>query len=79
MPQRISYKICLLTMFKCLKGLTIADLSDLCIGTGVAVGSSGLRFIVQGDLVVPGHKTDGVQPFEAVSGGWSEMFKQIAD
>ena len=41
-PQRISYKICLL-MFKCLKGLAPAYLSDLCVGTAAVVGRSGLR------------------------------------
>ena len=41
-PQRISYKICLL-MFKCLKGLAPAYLSDLCVGTAAVVGHSGLR------------------------------------
>ena len=41
-PQRISYKICLL-MFKCLKGLTPAYLSDLCVGTAAVMGRSGLR------------------------------------
>ena len=33
-PQRISYKICLL-MFKCLKDLAPAYLTDLCVGTAL--------------------------------------------
>ena len=52
-PQRISYKICLL-MFKCLKGLAPAYLSDLCVGTAAVVDRFGLRSAARGDLVVPG-------------------------
>ena len=55
-PQRISYKICLL-VFKCLKGLAHANLSDLCVGTAVVAGRTGLRSADRGDLVVPGHRT----------------------
>ena len=53
--QCISYKICLL-MFKCLKGLAPAYLSDLCVGTAAVPGRSGLRSAVRGDLVV--HRTE---------------------
>ena len=59
-PQRISYKICLL-MFKCLKGLAPAYLSDLCVGTAAVVGRSGLRSAARGDLVVPDTGQSGVQ------------------
>ena len=50
-PQRISYKICLL-MFKCLKGLAPAYLSDHCVGTAAVVGRCELRSAARGDLVV---------------------------
>ena len=56
-PQRISYKICLL-MFKCLKGLAPAYLSDLCVGSAAVVGRAGLRSAARSDLVVPGHRTE---------------------
>ena len=75
-PQRISYKICLL-MFKCLKGLAPAYLSDLCVGTAAVVGHSGLRSAARGDLVVPGGTQDRVG-FKVFCCGWSEMLEQIA-
>ena len=53
----ISYKICLF-MFKCLKGLAPAYLSDHCVGTAAVPCHSGLRSAVRGDLVVPGHGTE---------------------
>ena len=59
-PQRISYKICLL-LFKCLKGLAPAYLSDLCAGTAVVVDRSGLRSAARGDLVVRDTGQSGVQ------------------
>ena len=57
-PQHIPYKICLL-MFKCLKGLAPAYLSDLCVGTAAVPGRSGLRSAVRGDLAVPGARDTG--------------------
>ena len=66
-PQRISYKICLL-MFKCLKGLAPAYLSDLCVGTAAVLGRSGLRSAARGDLVVPGHRTEWGSRSFAVAG-----------
>ena len=73
-PQRISYKICLL-IFKCLKGLAPAYLSDLCVGTAAVPGPSGLRSTVQGDLVVPGHRTEGGSRSFAVAGPkcWNKL------
>ena len=59
-PQRISYKICLL-MFKCLKGLTPAYLSDLCVGTAAVVGRSGLRSAVEVILLCRDIGQSGVQ------------------
>ena len=53
-----SYKICLHIIFKSLKGLASAYLADLCVSTTVVPGRSGLRSAVQGDLVVPGHRTE---------------------
>ena len=73
-PQRISYKICLL-MFKCLKGLAPAYLSDLCVGTAAVVGRSGLRSAARGDLVVPGHRTEWGSRSFAVAGPkcWNKL------
>ena len=63
-------------MFKCLKGLAPAYLSDLCVGTAAVVGRAGLRSAARGDLVVPGHRTEwGSRSFCC---GWSEMLEQIA-
>ena len=45
-------------MFKCLKGLAPAHLSDLCVGTAAVPGRSGLRSAARGDLVVLGHRTE---------------------
>ena len=75
-PQRISYKMCLL-MFKCLKGLAPAYLSDLCVGTAAVVGRSGLRSAAQGDLVVLGHRAEWGSRSFAVAGqiaGWTRRF-----
>ena len=73
-PERISYKICLL-MFKCLKGLAPAYLSDLCVGTAAVVGHSGLRSAARGDLVVPGHRTEWGSRSFAVAGPkcWNKL------
>ena len=72
--QHISYKICLL-MFKCLKGLVPAYLSDLCVGTAAVVGCSGLRSTARGDLVVPGHRTEWGSRSFAVAGAkcWNKL------
>ena len=66
-PQHISYKVDLL-MFKCLKGLAPAYLSDLCDVTATVPGRSDLRSAVQGDLVVPGHRTEWSSRSFAVAG-----------
>ena len=73
-PQRISYKICLL-MFKCLKGLAPAYLTDLCDGIAAVPGHSGLRSEVRGDLVVPGHRTEWGSRSFAVAGPkcWNKL------
>ena len=73
-PQRISYKICLL-MFKCLKGLAPAYLSDLCVGTAAVVGRAGLISAARGDLVVPGHRTEWGSRSFAVDGPrcWNKL------
>ena len=69
-PQHISHKIwiCLL-MFKCLKGLAPAYLSDLCVGTVVVPGCSSLRSAVRG---IQGHRTEWSSKPCAVA-GWSEV------
>ena len=55
-------------MFKCLKGLAPAYLSDLCVGSSAVPGRSGLRSAVRGDLVVPGHRTEWGSRYFAVAG-----------
>ena len=55
-------------MFKCLKGLAPAYLSDLCVGTVAVMGRSGLRYAARGDLVVPGHRTEWGSRSVAVAG-----------
>ena len=67
-------KICLL-MFKCLKGLAPAYLTDLCVGTTAVPGHSDLGSAVRGDLVVPGLRTEwGLRSF-AVAG--SKYWKKL--
>ena len=79
-PQRISYKICLL-MFKCLKGLAPANLSDLCVGTAAIVGHAGLRSAARGERVVPGHRTEWGSRFFAVAGPkcWNKLPVRLRD
>ena len=72
--QCISNKICWL-MFKCLKGLAPAYLSDLCVGTTAVPGRSGLRAVVRGDLFVPGHRREWGSRSFAVTGSkrWNKL------
>ena len=79
-PQHISYKICLL-MFKCLKGLAPAYLTDLCVGTAAVPGRSDLRFAVRVDLVVPGHRTEWDSRSFAMAGPkcWNKLPVGLGD
>ena len=68
-------------MFKCLKGLVPAYLSDICIGTAAVVGRSGLRSVARGDLVVLGQARVGVQDLllwlvrnVGTNCGWTQRF-----
>ena len=62
-------------MFKCLKGLAPAYLSDLCVGTAAVVGRSCLISAARGDLVVPGHRTEWGSRSFAVAGPkcWNKL------
>ena len=68
-------------MFKCLKGLAPAYLSDLCVGTAAVVGHSGLRSAARGDLVVPGHRTEWGSRSFAVTGSkcWNKLLIGLRD
>ena len=68
-------------MFKGLKGLAPAYLSYLCAGAAVVVGRSGLRSAARGDLVVPGHRTDGGSRSFAVAGPkcWNKLTVGLGD
>ena len=45
-------------MFKCFKGLAPAYFFAFCTKGSAVSDQSTLRSVVQGDLVVPGHRTD---------------------
>ena len=62
-------------MFKCLKGLAPAYLTDLCVGTAAVPIRSGLRSAVRSDLVVPGHRTERGSRSFAVAGPkcWNKL------
>ena len=66
-------------MFKCLKGLAPAYLSDLCVAA--VVGRSGLRSVARGDLVVPGHRTEWGSRSFAVAGlkCWNKLSVGLRD
>ena len=68
-------------MFKCLKGLAPAYLTDLCVGTAAVPGRSGLRSAVRGDLVVPRHRTEWGLRFFAVDGPkcWNKLPVGLTD
>ena len=69
-------------MFKCLKGLAPTYLSDLCVGIAAVPGRrSGLRSAVQGDLVVPGHRTECDSRSFAVAGPkcWNKFLVGLRD
>ena len=68
-------------MFKCLKDLTPAYLTDLFVGTVAVPGRSGLRFAVQGDLVVLGHRTEWGSKSFAVTGlkCWNKFSVGLGD
>ena len=55
-PQRVTYKLCLLT-YKCLQGWAPAYLTRLCVPTASVAGRSRLRSADDNELVIPSTQT----------------------
>ena len=64
-PQHITYKLCVITMFKCLRGSAFCLPCCNCTSTSLVLSRSTLRSAAaHGDIVVPSHRTDwGLRSF----------------
>ena len=61
--------------------VSLAYLSDLCVGTAAVVGRAGLRSAAGGDLVVPGHRTEWDSRSFVVAGSkcWNKLPVELRD
>jgi len=78
-PQRVTYKLCLLT-YKCLQDWTPVYLSRLCVPTASVSGRSGLRSADENQLLVPRTQTVTLGPRAFSTSGpdaWNTLSSEL--